>query len=221
MSGAVQAGLRAAAEILEILRPQSLTSEDYCALEGSRHATKPAQGLSKPRWLLRPRKAYRSVTFIRWTFGFCALAALLYCARRTRFTKFSPRFWELWWLFWPVHRDVYTSQVSWETCQEELRFKLWCRSRCFCWNRLDSVTTSVNCWHDFHNVCTVVCLYMLCSIFHICKVNGLAWTYLICHPCIWFWIDKGILHLRKQFMWSVDKNLWSQSCSVYADSEFD
>ncbi|KAK7112509.1 probable flavin-containing monoamine oxidase A [Littorina saxatilis] len=92
MSGAVQAGLRAAAEILEILRPQSLTSEDYCALEGSRHATKPAQGLSKPRWLLQPRKAYRSVTFIRWTFGFCALAALLYCARRTRFTKFLPRF---------------------------------------------------------------------------------------------------------------------------------
>ena len=88
MSGAVQAGLRAAAEILEIIRPQSLGSEDFGALEGARLATKPSHGLSGPRWLLQPRKCGRGASFLRWTIRFSALLAVVFLAKKYRVGKF-------------------------------------------------------------------------------------------------------------------------------------
>ena len=84
MNGAVQAGLRAAAEILEILRPQALSGEDFGALEGSRPVTKPSPGLSEPRWLLQPRKSHRGASLLKWTIGFCALIGLAVFARKSK-----------------------------------------------------------------------------------------------------------------------------------------
>ena len=84
MNGAVQAGLRAAAEVLEILRPQALCSEDFGALEGSRPVTKPAIGLSKPRWMLKPRRGghQRGTNFFRWTIAFCVVVGLGLMAKK-------------------------------------------------------------------------------------------------------------------------------------------
>ena len=91
MNGAVQAGLRAAAEILEIIRPQSLTSEDFGALEGSCPATKPSHGLSKPRWLLQPYKTSCLASFLRWTVGLSALVGFVFLAKKYRMAKFLQR----------------------------------------------------------------------------------------------------------------------------------
>jgi hypothetical protein len=89
MNGAAQAGLRAAAEILEILRPQALCSEDYGALEASRPATKPARGLSQPRWMLQPRKSSRSAGFVKWTVVFCTIIGVAFLVKRYgRLTNF-------------------------------------------------------------------------------------------------------------------------------------
>ncbi|KAK7507826.1 hypothetical protein BaRGS_00000791 [Batillaria attramentaria] len=92
MNGAVQAGLRAAAELLEKLRPQVLSSEDYGALEGSRPVTQPAQGLSKPRWMLSPRKANRAPGFLKWTIGFCMLVGAVFILKRNKFFEFLNKF---------------------------------------------------------------------------------------------------------------------------------
>lgn len=91
MNGAVQAGLRAAAEILEIIRPQSLTSEDFGALEGSRPASQPSPGLSKPRWLLQPHRTSILAGFLRWTFGISALVGLVLIAKKGRMANFFQR----------------------------------------------------------------------------------------------------------------------------------
>ncbi|XP_076441552.1 putative flavin-containing monoamine oxidase A [Babylonia areolata] len=92
MNGAVQAGLRAAAEILEKIRPQALSSEDYGALEGSRPATQPSQGLSRPRWMLHPRKGGPGASFLKWTVGFCCLVTLAFLAKKSRLSRHFPKF---------------------------------------------------------------------------------------------------------------------------------
>ncbi|XP_076441563.1 putative flavin-containing monoamine oxidase A [Babylonia areolata] len=92
MSGAVQSGLRVAAEILEKIRPQALSSEDYGALEGSRPATQPSQGLSRPRWMLHLRKGGPGTSFLKWTVGFCCLVTLAFLAEKCGLSRHFPKF---------------------------------------------------------------------------------------------------------------------------------
>ncbi|XP_025082875.1 probable flavin-containing monoamine oxidase A [Pomacea canaliculata] len=87
MNGAVQAGLRAAAEVLEKLRPEVLISEDYGALQGSTLATRPAQGLSKQRWLKQPRRSFIGASFLKWTIGFGIMVGIFMMAKKTKFYR--------------------------------------------------------------------------------------------------------------------------------------
>lgn len=77
MNGAVQAGIRAAFEVLETLHPHALSQEDREVLRASTSATMPPYGLSKSRGSMQQYSRIET-SILKWTIGLSVLVGITF-----------------------------------------------------------------------------------------------------------------------------------------------